>query len=66
MSKTMSSGDRVDMRVFSLSLLLLAGVVGPLLMFPESSSAMISAAFSFTTGTTPRDNKVLRVLLALR
>jgi betaine/carnitine transporter, BCCT family len=51
MSRTMSSGDRVDMRVFSLSLLLLAGVVGPLLMFPESSSAMISAAFSFTTGT---------------
>jgi hypothetical protein len=34
MSKTMISGDRVDMRVFSLSLLLLAGVVGPLPELP--------------------------------
>lgn len=39
------------MRMFSLSILLLAGVFGPLLLFPESSTRMISAAFSFTTGT---------------
>ncbi len=51
MLRMMVDGGRIDMRVFSLSLLLLAGVVGPLLMFPDSSSAMISAAFSFTTGT---------------
>jgi betaine/carnitine transporter, BCCT family len=50
MSQTMDSGDRVDMRVFGLSLLLLAGIVGPLLLFPDSSAKMISAAFSFTTG----------------
>ena len=50
MSKIMDGGDRVDMRVFTLSVLLLAGVVGPLLLFPESSTAMISSAFSFTTG----------------
>jgi BCCT family betaine/carnitine transporter len=50
MSRMMDGGDRVDMRVFTLSVLLLAGVVGPLLLFPESSTAMISSAFSFTTG----------------
>ncbi|MEZ5643555.1 MAG: BCCT family transporter [Burkholderiaceae bacterium] len=51
MVRSMERGDSVDMRVFVLSLVLLAGVVGPLLLFPESSSAMITAAFSFTTGT---------------
>lgn len=45
-----AGGDRVDMRVFSLSIVLLAGVVGPLLMYPDSSTAMISAAFAFSTG----------------
>lgn len=49
MSETMNSGDRVG--VFSRSHLLLAGIVGPLLMPPESSSAMMSAVFSFTNGT---------------
>ena len=51
MERKIEGGDRVDMRVFSLSVLFLMGVVGPLLLFPDSSSAMISAAFSFTTGT---------------
>jgi BCCT family betaine/carnitine transporter len=50
MQRKLEGGDRVDMRVFSLSVLLLLGVVGPLLLFPDSSSTMISAAFSFTTG----------------
>jgi BCCT family betaine/carnitine transporter len=35
------SGDRADMRVLSLSVLL--GVAGPLLLFPDSSSTMIVA-----------------------
>jgi hypothetical protein len=34
MSTNMERGDRVDVRVFSLSILLLAGVVGPLPLIP--------------------------------
>ncbi|NJS36239.1 MAG: BCCT family transporter [Brachymonas sp.] len=50
MSSMNTGGDRIDWRVFGLSMILLVGVIGPLLLFPKSSSAMISAAFSFSTG----------------
>lgn len=49
MQEKSDSADSVDKRVFSLSVLLLLGVVGPLLLFPDSSATMIAAAFSFTT-----------------
>lgn len=49
MIKMIEGGDRVDTRVFYLSVLLLVGLIGPLLLFPDSGAAMISAAFSFTT-----------------
>ena len=43
-------GDSLDMRVFVPSMAVLIAIVTPLILFPESGPAMVSAAFSFATG----------------
>lgn len=42
--------DRLEMRVFVPSMLVLAGVVLPLILFPDAGGAMVNAAFAFATG----------------
>jgi BCCT family betaine/carnitine transporter len=43
--------DRLDLRVFVPSLAVIAGVITPLILFPESGPAAVNAAFAFATGT---------------
>lgn len=43
-------GDSLDLRVFIPSVTVLAAVVAPLILFPESGPAMINSAFAFATG----------------
>lgn len=42
--------DRLDLRVFVPSIIVLAGVVVPLILFPEAGGAMVQSAFAFATG----------------
>lgn len=43
--------DRLDLRVFVPSMLVLAGVVLPLILFPEAGGAVVNRAFVLATGT---------------
>ncbi|WP_210240409.1 BCCT family transporter, partial [Amaricoccus solimangrovi] len=42
--------DRLDWRVFAPSLAVIAAVIAPLILFPESGPAAVQAAFAFATG----------------
>ncbi len=50
MSLHIPGGDLLDRRVFFPSLAVLAAIVLPIMMFPESGAAAVSAAFAFATG----------------
>lgn len=44
------SGDSMDLRVFIPSVLVILGLIVPLIMFPESGTFLVNAAFAFATG----------------
>jgi len=49
--KTQDIGDdRLDWRVFAPSLAVIAAVIVPLILFPQSGPAAVNAAFAFATG----------------
>ena len=50
MSTPTTSDDSLDLRVFIPSVLVIVGLVVPLIMFPESGTALVNAAFAFATG----------------
>ncbi|QQK64565.1 BCCT family transporter [Cobetia sp. cqz5-12] len=45
-----SDGDHLDPRVFIPAVLVILAFIGPVILFPEASTALINAAFSFATG----------------
>lgn len=44
------TGDSLDLRVFVPSVLVIVGLMFPLIIFPESGAALVSALFAFATG----------------
>lgn len=42
--------DEIDWRVFLPSVLVIAGLIIPIILFPESGEAAVNAAFAFATG----------------
>ncbi|MCT4334567.1 BCCT family transporter [Paracoccus sp. YLB-12] len=50
MDQNVPGGDRLDRRVFFPSLIVIASVIVPLFLFPESGPAAVNAAFAFATG----------------
>ncbi|WP_108449127.1 BCCT family transporter [Halomonas sp. BN3-1] len=45
-----SHPDRLDLRVFVPAVLVIAGLILPIIVFPESGAALVNAAFAFATG----------------
>ncbi|WP_417546799.1 BCCT family transporter [Marinobacter sp.] len=43
-------GDSMDLRVFIPSVLVILGLIVPLIMFPDSGTLLVNAAFAFATG----------------